>query len=694
VPAITQPIVFAIGQTGAAKAKGQFLLLGAAMVAAGVALAKVVKSSEEYQQVLRNVTTDMSEFNNHTAAQIDTLVSLQEVVKLQNAGHRLTAKELRAVGVAAVKYNQSIGGGPGGSTEIFKKLVKSIVKGTDMALVPMGIQLDQTTDKFLAGQEAVEKLTAKFGELSVAIETGEEALFALDNNWGTLVDQQTAWVVNTDSVLGALNTLVDATGAYSTIVDETGGRVNDLTANFAVQTELLGAHIQSLWDDGQAVKALGDKMAKLVVVMKQAAAWQKIITQARQEEQASKADVARLDQIQKKLAAAAEKGDRAAFNKLLDQLNEITGKHGVEAVTPAKAPAAPKGGGGGKKKSAKPEPKQFTGFVITDVAVITEQQQIQIEQIKELEIAEESLMEGRIRWAAIDQQILSERFAALQQLASIDPALLSPEEKAELFNLEMEQEQAKFAFEKERAEWRESNATSELVQAEERLAKRQEHHSFIEALLAQEIETAQTYKVAWAAAFETEAAGAAAVNTVRQMLNPTVAISLRQAIIDGKLSGKVIAAAVRDAALGGAAQSIVIGLLELVKGAAAAAIPFGAGAGIAAGHFTASGIAFAQAAAMTAIAAGFQSAAGGGGGASKSVGAASAGGGGGGGGGGSSGGGGGGGFQGGGAQGGNTTIINQNGPVYTTVELADELKRQFNENEQTGKWPHGLKDSD
>jgi hypothetical protein len=226
-------IIYSIGSVGGPAAAAQFAAVGAAVFLVAQKVEELTASSEKYQRMLKQVRTDMSAYNTETKGLIDTQAGLEGVVKLQNAGLTATREQLAAVGKAAIQMNQSLGGGPKGATTQFEKLIQSVVKGNERALVPFGIQLDETEDKAAAAAEALAKFEAKFGNVSVEVETTREAVFALENNLGTLTDQTIASLGSQDLFVDAINDTNTVLAEMTAIYEATGGAVD--TFDLAIQ---------------------------------------------------------------------------------------------------------------------------------------------------------------------------------------------------------------------------------------------------------------------------------------------------------------------------------------------------------------------------------------------------------------------------------------------------------------------------
>jgi hypothetical protein len=219
-------IIYGIGTVGGPASVAKITAVAAAFAGVTKVVNDLTVSSEKYQRMLRGIRLDMSQYNAETKGLIDTQAGLETVIKLQNAEVSASAKQLAALGKAAISYNQTIGGGPGGATTLFEKLTQSIIKGNERALVPYGIQLDETEDKAKAAAEALEKFEAKFGDLEVAVETNREGFFALTNNLGTFLDQVIASVGGSDSLVGAFEMVNEVLAEQTGLYEETGGAIS------------------------------------------------------------------------------------------------------------------------------------------------------------------------------------------------------------------------------------------------------------------------------------------------------------------------------------------------------------------------------------------------------------------------------------------------------------------------------------
>ena len=277
--AITSNVLFAIGVSGAGAAKGKFLAVAGGAAILGQKLVALTKSSQEYSQVLGQLTTDMSEYNKRTDGLIDTTAGLTAAVKLQNAGISVSAKQMASIGVAAVKMNQSIGGGPEGATTEFNKLTKAIISGRETALLAYGIELSQTEDKALAAAEAIDKLTASVEGMSVSAQTGAEKYAQFSNSLGTFTDQLIASTIEGIGNIEMVDTLRKRLDETSNLYESTAGRVDILTQAQHNLRLVLGQIHDTIGLTTGAVKREMEQWEALIKVQSQSARLQREMAQ-------------------------------------------------------------------------------------------------------------------------------------------------------------------------------------------------------------------------------------------------------------------------------------------------------------------------------------------------------------------------------------------------------------------------------
>lgn len=251
--AIAKDVIFRIGSTGGAATAAKVAAVTAAVALLIKKTADMVNSAERFGQIVRRNNTDMTDFNKATKGLIDTTESYIGANKMQVAGLRLTADQMAAVGRAAISTAQATGQD---ATAAYIRLTESISKGSSRALRELGIDLENTEDLTLAQQEAIDKLTEKFGSANIEIETSRERFFALNNTIGTLQDQLT---------LGAIEAFGDAMGDSSNIVGELTQELEELSSNIMETDGALARWMFSQEGVTHGAKLLGNTIADFLI---------------------------------------------------------------------------------------------------------------------------------------------------------------------------------------------------------------------------------------------------------------------------------------------------------------------------------------------------------------------------------------------------------------------------------------------
>ena len=148
---------------------------------AGSAIAAFAKENDLFIRTMRRANVDIADADKATAGLIDTVALYQQQTKLANAGVNVTSRAYKAMAVAAAQMGKVTGD----ATGEFRKLTEAVAKGSTRALKEHGIELDNTEDLALAQAEAIAKLTEKYGDASVEVETLSEGIYVLGNNVGT-----------------------------------------------------------------------------------------------------------------------------------------------------------------------------------------------------------------------------------------------------------------------------------------------------------------------------------------------------------------------------------------------------------------------------------------------------------------------------------------------------------------------------
>lgn len=207
-------VIFNIGVAGAKAATADISAVVNVIKAMSSAILDNVAASQKFQQVVKAMQIDMGRFEADTKGLIDTMTSYQQANKLTQAGVQVTAEQMAALGKAAVRLAKDTGQD---ATQAFVRLTDSVAKGSSRALKEYGIDLENTEDLTLAQIEAVDKLTGKYKDQSVEIETLAEKTFSFQNTIGTLKDQLvapafeafTGWLLGTETATASLTTALN-----------------------------------------------------------------------------------------------------------------------------------------------------------------------------------------------------------------------------------------------------------------------------------------------------------------------------------------------------------------------------------------------------------------------------------------------------------------------------------------------------
>lgn len=273
-------VIFNIGAEGTESTAAGIKKIVNSLNKLRVKIMEAVNSAQAYQQVVKRLEVDMRSFNATTEGQIDTLESYRGANRLTQTGLKLTARQIEAIGKAAISHNKALGDGPEGATRQYNKLISGIVRARESALIPLGIDLSQTTDKAKAQKEAVEKLTEKYGDYEVKLETTAERMFSLQNTLGTVKDQLAvaAWdrfSAGASESGNKLWDLVKGLEVFSTDMKDTNGRMAEwivtnegLEHSFNVLINTIGATITPLEKFDDNLEILSNRYKDLAFNMK------------------------------------------------------------------------------------------------------------------------------------------------------------------------------------------------------------------------------------------------------------------------------------------------------------------------------------------------------------------------------------------------------------------------------------------
>ncbi len=349
--AVTSNIVFAIGTLGASKAKVNFAMVAGAITLVGAAFGKLIKSGQEYQQLLDRLTVDMAAYNKATKGMIDTTEGLVGANRLAQAGFHATAEEMKAFGVAAIQHSKATGKNV---DQAFAEIVKGVSKG-GARMKEFGLDIQNTEDLMLGQRETADKLVAKYGEMEVQVETVAEKMKAFGNNLGTFADQQSATFAATfagteifeglSGVLEHTTERYEATGGAISFVD--GVQMGFVTTLYRT-TDALGVTTNAVEGYLKPLVILEMELRRAVSLGREIAQTTAIVDKNIESFNKSRSETA----ASKKIMAALDAGDLEGAKAALAE-GQALGMGLKEMEDALYGRSKKTGGGGGRRKRKK-----------------------------------------------------------------------------------------------------------------------------------------------------------------------------------------------------------------------------------------------------------------------------------------------------------------------------------------------------
>jgi hypothetical protein len=130
----------------------------------------------------------MGAFNEQTAGLIDTQVQYAKAIELSQSKIPVTEKQYAAMGAAVSDLSAKLGEGKDAATARFERLVDAIKMASPEALVPFGIQLKTTGDKFKDQIILLQELEKGYSGVTAEVQTLGQQYDVLANQAGTIAD--------------------------------------------------------------------------------------------------------------------------------------------------------------------------------------------------------------------------------------------------------------------------------------------------------------------------------------------------------------------------------------------------------------------------------------------------------------------------------------------------------------------------
>jgi len=567
---VTQDVIFKIGSVGVTSSVGGIAKLTAGFIALRAAVNYVQQDLLPLSRAYSNMSDEQryaaDALGKATGGLLDSLDQIRAAQKLSVAGLPNYKETLAAIGKISVDMSEKLGESGEDAAARMNTLIDGVVKGSPRAVRALreyGIEVktgSKNTEEFR--KVVTEALIYKAKDIEINVDNVDKAIRSFSNALDDAPAAMLALVNNTDSFNAAL-------GSASATLDEFKNALLDAPQVGASFSGFLESTAEDIWNGllpaltvaAGAIDALTGGNAK--------GALKGITKNIEGGFQSSR------DYQYGTVAAAAMR------QKASEPGNKRAGR----------------GAGGGKGKVTESE-MEFT-VEETEFGIFEPFLRDAMDWRKAPGMGEEfeamgGALDAEAIKAASDAQLMfndayAEHLEMLRQkleLSQFDPDALTLEEKQELWDAEIDHEEKVRIYEEQRLE-------------------------YIRAKTEREIGFAEEFKLAWESAFAGMTSGGIAANTAMGLLNSSVAATVKAAVMGEKSFGRMIAAMVRDAAIGGASQAIVLGLLEMVKAATYYAMPFGSGSAQGAVHTAAGVEAFATAAVMFGIAAAGHAASGG-----------------------------------------------------------------------------------
>ena len=234
-------------------------LVGAANIATGIQsilnmgkqvidfVAKQAREVQAYTRVVQGHTVSVAAADAATSGLIDTLQLHRQAARLESAGLRVTSEQYRSIAVAAGQYAQRTGVD---MTQAMEQLTSAVISGNERGLRPFNVTLGQGGTVVQRQTRALEGLTARFADQRVEIQNTGDAIYQLQNTWGTAWSEMVATVERSS---GPLRTILESVNSWIADIAssletqrraaERLSRMGNETRMRDIEQELRGMHV-------------------------------------------------------------------------------------------------------------------------------------------------------------------------------------------------------------------------------------------------------------------------------------------------------------------------------------------------------------------------------------------------------------------------------------------------------------------
>jgi hypothetical protein len=167
----------------------------------GRVVARVQEAAQEvheYSSVVDGHAVSIDQARQATAGLIGTIELHRGAAQLEAAGIRVTAEQLRGLSVAAADYAQRTGRE---MNEVFNEFIRAVQTGEEGALARLGVTLKQNTTRAQRQTQAIEDMTERFGDQTIAAQDLHEQITSLQGAWSDAWNEMALAVQSSSGVI-------------------------------------------------------------------------------------------------------------------------------------------------------------------------------------------------------------------------------------------------------------------------------------------------------------------------------------------------------------------------------------------------------------------------------------------------------------------------------------------------------------
>ena len=207
---LTKNLIFRVGSEmgpgGLASLKAGYdmtMQIASGVVQLAGAIKDQIDKTQEWLDVQRNVTIDMSKVDHAVRGLTGTMNLMTSANRLTQAGVKVSAEQFAAITKNAAAFADATGID---TAQALDQLVSGLITGNERGLRPFGLSLKDGTDKTEKQADAIKQLTERADGLTVGLDTLAEKTGAVADQW----DRFKAIVMDGNEIVAEQNTLIQA----------------------------------------------------------------------------------------------------------------------------------------------------------------------------------------------------------------------------------------------------------------------------------------------------------------------------------------------------------------------------------------------------------------------------------------------------------------------------------------------------